>query len=97
NPGSPGVVDSASLANDRHFHLARVLERLFDFAHDVARQAHRLQVVDLLWLDDNAHLATSLDRERFLDTFEGVSDLLERFESTHVVLDTLASRTRSSA
>src|SRR6188474_3592219 len=72
-----GVLDGPRLADDRDFDLTRVGQLLLDLAHDVAREAGRREVVDLLGPHQDAHLATGLDGERPLDALEALGDRLE--------------------
>src|SRR5215204_5425052 len=64
-----GVLDRAGLADHRHLDLTRVRQLLLDLAHDVAREAGRSEIVDLLGPDQDPHLAAGLDGERALDAF----------------------------
>src|SRR3990170_2158251 len=78
------VLHGARLADDRHLDLAGIGQRLFDLAHDVARQAHRGQVVDLFGPDQDAHLPPGLHGERLLHALEAVGDGLQVFEALDV-------------
>src|SRR5262249_41960485 len=86
-PFLASVVVGAGLARGGGLDLAGVLDLLLDLLDDVAGEPDRLEIVDLLGVDDDAHLAAGLDRERLLDAGEGVGDLLERLEPADVVLD----------
>src|SRR4051794_935301 len=59
-----GVLDGAGLADDGDLDLARVGQLLLDLLDDVAGEAARGQVVDLLRTHEDADLAPGLDRER---------------------------------
>src|SRR5439155_17308622 len=86
-----GVLHRASLANDRDFHLTGVLQRVLDLLRDVSGEARGLKIVELLGLDDNADLATRLDRERFLDAGEAVGDARELLQTLDGIRDDLAA------
>src|SRR2546422_3081334 len=90
-----GVLHRARLADDRPLDLPRVLHRLLDLLRDVAREPRRLQVVELVGLHDDAHLAARLDRERLLDALEAVRDAFQLLEPLDVVRDDLAPRARA--
>src|SRR5512132_422582 len=88
------VLDGARLADHGHLDLAGVCQRLLDLAHDVACQAGRSEIVDLLRPDKDAHLAPGLDGERLLDALEAVGDGLQLLESLEVGLSRLAPGAR---
>src|ERR1700694_6319611 len=59
----PCVLRCARLAHDGDFNLPGVVQRFLDGLADVPRQPHGFHVVDGFRLDDDAHLAASLDSE----------------------------------
>src|SRR5829696_3897032 len=65
--GLLGVLDGARLADDRDLDLARVGQVVLDLLDDVACEACRGEVVDLLGPDEDPHLAPRLHRERAID------------------------------
>src|SRR6185295_9562228 len=89
--GSSRVFDRAGLADDRDLDLARVGQLGLDLARDVLGEPERLVVRELAAVDDDAHLAAGLDRERLLHPLEGGGDLLELLEPLHVGLEDLAA------
>src|SRR5204863_7933730 len=86
-----GELDSPALSDDRHFHLARVLELGLDLARDLVREQDGAVVVDLRRLDDHADLPASLERVDALDALLLAGELLERGEALDVVLEALAA------
>src|SRR6202165_1728001 len=86
--GSPlfllGEFNDTGLADFCHLDLARIAELAFDSLRDISGEDLGPAVVDRVRLDDDADLATCLDRERFLDAFERVSDAFQLFEPLDV-------------
>src|SRR5690606_29239135 len=91
---STRVLDGTRLAHDRHLHLARVLHVLLDAVGDVACKQHCGGIVDALWLNDDAQLASSLDGEGTVYAREASCDALETLEALDVALERLAPSTR---
>src|SRR5829696_4239184 len=89
------VLDGARLADDGDLDLARVGQVVLDLLDDVAREARRGEVVDLLGADEDPHLPTGLDRERAFDAGEALGDPLEVLEALDVRLHRLAAGSRS--
>src|SRR5690606_32419910 len=79
------------LADDRDLDLAGILHRLLDLLGDVLAQADRRQVVDVLRLDDDTHLAACLQGVALVHALEGVGDLLQRAHTLEVALQALAA------
>src|SRR4051794_27173172 len=71
------VLDGARFADHGDLDLARVGQRLLDLAHDVAREAGRSQIVDLVRSDEDADLAPGLHGKRAIDAGEAVGDRLQ--------------------
>src|SRR6185295_8096814 len=90
-----GVLHGARLADDRDLDLARVGQLLLDLLDDVASESAGRQVVDLLRPDEDAHLATGLDRERALDPTEALGDRLQVLEALDVRVHRFAPGARS--
>src|SRR5690349_3260396 len=91
------VVDYSGLANDGDFDLPRILERLLDLTHDVSCQARGREIIYLVRLHQDTHLASSLDGVGFLDPLERIRHALERFQALDVGFDHLASCPRARA
>src|SRR5690349_17785686 len=75
------VLDGARLADDRDLDLARVGQVVLDLLDDVASEAGRREVVDLVRADEDPDLAARLDGERPLDAGEAVGDALQVLEA----------------
>src|SRR5687768_4189293 len=95
--GSLGVLARAGLTDDADADLARVGGLGLDALGQIARQQHRPLVGELAVLDDDAHLAPHLQRERLVDALVAARDLLEVAEALHVGLERLAPRARPLA
>src|SRR5947207_13627300 len=80
-----GVLHRAGLTDHCDLDLTRVLQRFLDLLCDVARQARRLKIVELLGLDHDPDLATRLDRERFFDARKAVRDAFELLEPLDLI------------
>src|SRR4051812_15899927 len=92
-----GVLGRARLADDGDLDLPGILHGLLDLLADVARDTHGLEVVDLLWFDDDADLAPCLDRKRGFHALEVARDVFERFQAADVVFEGFAAGARPSA
>ena len=87
---------AAGLADDVDLDLSRIFQLIFNALGDLAGEHIGALVGDVLRLDHDAHLAAGLNRERLFHAREAVGNLLQLFETTDVVLDALAARTRTS-
>src|SRR5262245_17127669 len=90
-----GVLDRPGLADDGDLDLARVGQLLLDLLDDVTGEPAGRQVVDLLGPDEDADLATRLDREGPIDPAEALGDRLQVLEPLHVRIHRLAAGARS--
>src|SRR3954454_7598488 len=89
------VLDRARLADHRHLDLTRVGQVVLDLLHDVAGEAGRGEVVDLLGAHEDPDLAAGLDGERALDPGEALGDPLQVLEALDVRLHRLAPGPRA--
>jgi len=73
-------INRAGFSYHRYFYLTGVFHPLFDLFHDIASQSHCAQVVNFFGLDQDSDLTAGLNSKRFLDTFETVGNIFQRFE-----------------
>src|SRR6266436_4378080 len=85
------ILHGPRLADDRHLDLAGVGQLLLDLANDVAGEARRGEIVDLLRPHQDPDLAAGLDGKGTLDPGEAVGDRLEILEALHVRVHRLAA------
>src|SRR5579875_3805213 len=90
----PGIVNGARLAYHTDLDLAGVVKALLDLVGDLAGQAIGAVLIDLIGLDDDPHLAPSLNGKGLLDAGERVGDALQGFEALEIEIDSLAPRPR---
>ena len=90
-----GVIDRACLADHRHFDLAGILHRLFDLLGDIARQALRFQVVDLLRAHKDAHFAAGLKRIALVHALVGVGDIFQGAHALDILLQAFTACARA--
>src|ERR671930_662297 len=87
-----GDVDRPALADDRHLHLAGVLEVILDLPRDLVREQNGAVVVDLARVNDPPDLAARLERIDLVDAGLLRGELLQGFQALDVVLEALAAR-----
>ena len=86
-------IDSAALANHDDAHLTGILHLFLDLMGDIVSQDRGLGIGDLVRLNHDVDLATSLHGIGTLDAFMGVGNLLELLKTLDVVLGRLATGT----
>src|SRR5689334_21394176 len=91
----PSKVYRPRFANEYHFDLPRILQFRFDAPCNFFGHRGHAHVIDVVGKNDDAHLASGLDREDLFHALVARRDLLEAFESLHVRLERLAPRTGS--
>ena len=72
-----GVLDAAHFPDNVYADLSGELHFLFDTLGNLPRHDLGTFVVHILRLDDDAHLATGLDRVALFNTLEGVGNLFQ--------------------
>ena len=86
-------IDSAALANHDDAHLTGILHLFLDLMGDVMSQDRGLSIGNLVRLNHDVNLATSLHSIGTLDAVMGVGDLLELLKALDVVLGRFATGT----
>src|SRR6516225_2107654 len=60
------VINGARFTHDTDFNLPWIIKTLLDLVSDITGELISCEFVDLLWFDNNTHLAPGLDRKGFL-------------------------------
>src|SRR5713226_4588212 len=91
-----GEIDRSCFSHDGYFDLAGIIEAFFDFVGDIAGELAGSVFVDFFGLDDDTHLASGLDCERFFDACKRVGNRLQSFKAFNVQVNGLAARAGAS-